>query len=297
MLKTKTNILLFLSCIIVVLTVIASTVGLFSGTGKAQAFEHMNHYGDTVMIYGDGLYKNDSLLKAPISRGTDFAILLFAVPAFILTIINTTKKPEWKNQVTLTAFIGLFLYYSASLCFGVTYNGLFLVYMALFSITLYSFIIVISFLMQTDEQATVGNTEFVKAKSFYFFLVLCGIALFAAWLPDILSSLIYGRSLGLIEVYTTETTYVLDMAIIAPLAFIILFLLRKKSLLGWILLKTMIILCAFVGAMVGTQSVFQFIAGIEIPVAALITKAISFIMLALYAFLLNRKYNKMFREA
>lgn len=43
------------------------------------------------------------------------------------------------------------------------------------------------------------------------FLILSGISLFVAWLPDIISSLINGKSLSLIEVYTTEITYVLDI--------------------------------------------------------------------------------------
>jgi hypothetical protein len=52
------------------------------------------------------------------------------------------------------------------------------------------------------------------------FLFFCGLSLFVAWLPDIIASLINKKSLGLIEIYTTQITYVLDMAIISPLIFI-----------------------------------------------------------------------------
>ena len=52
------------------------------------------------------------------------------------------------------------------------------------------------------------------------FLVLSGFSLFVAWLPDSIQTLINDSPLALIEVYTTEPTYVLDMGIISPLMFI-----------------------------------------------------------------------------
>ncbi|PWJ96489.1 hypothetical protein C7380_10161 [Oceanotoga teriensis] len=64
------------------------------------------------------------------------------------------------------------------------------------------------------------------------FLILSGVSLFVAWLPDIISSLINGKSLSLIEVYTTEITYVLDIGIISPLIFICLFYLKKNEGIG-----------------------------------------------------------------
>lgn len=40
------------------------------------------------------------------------------------------------------------------------------------------------------------------------FLIVTGISLFVAWLPDIITSIKNGTSLDLIEVYTTEITYI-----------------------------------------------------------------------------------------
>ena len=72
-------------------------------------------------------------------------------------------------------------------------------------------------------------TNVLPYKGIYAFLAVTGIALFIAWLPDIISALLAGRALAMIEVYTTEPTYVLDMGIISPLAFSCLFLLRKRE--------------------------------------------------------------------
>ena len=68
------------------------------------------------------------------------------------------------------------------------------------------------------------------------FLVFCGISLFVAWLPDIILSLVNKKSLELIEIYTTQITYVLDMGIVSPLMFICLYNLSKDKNIGYILL-------------------------------------------------------------
>lgn len=64
------------------------------------------------------------------------------------------------------------------------------------------------------------------------FLLIAGIALFVAWLPDIITSIIRGTSLELLEVYTTEITYVLDMGIISPLIFITYYLAKWEEAYG-----------------------------------------------------------------
>ncbi|HKG69509.1 MAG TPA: hypothetical protein VKA92_11620, partial [Segetibacter sp.] len=58
-----------------------------------------------------------------------------------------------------------------------------------------------------EVERSSGNT--LPFRGVYIFLILTGIALFVAWLPDIISSLINKRPLALIETYTTEVTYVL----------------------------------------------------------------------------------------
>lgn len=78
--------------------------------------------------------------------------------------------------------------------------------------------------------------------------MIAGISLFIAWFPDIVTSIINRTSLELIEVYTTEITYVPDMGIMLPI-----------------------------------QSVFQLFGGISIPFPALITKIFIFVILAVFA--------------
>lgn len=73
------------------------------------------------------------------------------------------------------------------------------------------------------------------------------------------------------------------MGIISPLMFICLFLLKKKNGLGCVILAAILTLCVIVGVMLPIQTVFQMLAGIEIPIPVLIVKVGMFVLLAAFA--------------
>ena len=89
------------------------------------------------------------------------------------------------------------------------------------------------------------------------FLIVTGVSLFVAWLPDIIASIKNGTSLDLIEVYTTEITYVLDMGIISPLMFITYYLIRQENFMGYVFLRMIFKICMCIGIMLPIQTVFQ----------------------------------------
>ncbi|WP_243278091.1 hypothetical protein [Clostridium yunnanense] len=183
--------------------------------------------------------------------------------------------------------------YSASIVFGVTYNVLHLVYIALFSSSLFGLIIAFNTIDKTQVEHRMGDK--VSSKGVYMFLLLTGISLIVAWLPDIIKSLVSGRSLELIEVYTTQITYVLDMEIIAPTALICLSELKKRSSVGYILLPLLLTVCTIVGIMLPIQTIFQIKVGISLPIGAIVTKIGTFIVLALFALYFNLKFYKNIR--
>jgi len=261
-----------LSVFIILLGIIVSGFGLFYKTG-GQSFDFINQYGDVVKIYGDGIYKNDSYFMAPIFKGTDCMILFLAIPLLIIALIMNIKKDTIKTNLFLTSIIALFAYYSASISLGVVYNVLHLVYIALFSCSIYA--LVIGFMLL--KKFTIKPSVKIYTKGLKVFLFFCGLSLFGAWLPDIITSLVNNRSLELIEVYTTQITYVLDMGIISPLIFICLY---NKS---YILLGIILNMLAIVGIMVILQTAFQAMAGIDLPIEAAITKVGIFVVLALVA--------------
>jgi len=267
-----------LSVLIILFGIIASSFGLFYET-DGQPFDFINQYGDIIKIYGNGIYKNDSYFMTPIFKGADCMILFLAIPLLIIALIGNIKRDTAKTNLFLTALIALFVYYSASISFGVVYNVLHLVYIALFSCSIYALIIGFMIL----KKCTVKPSVKIYTNGLKVFLFFCGLSLFVAWLPDIITSLIKNKSLGSIEIYTTQITYVLDMAIISPLIFICLYNLSRNNNMGYILLGIILNVLIIVGIMVIIQTLFQKTAGIDLPLEAVITKVGIFVVLAIVA--------------
>jgi len=269
------HILHIISVLIIIFSVIATSFGLFySDAGKSYIF--INQYGNSVKMFGNGLYKYDSFFMATIFKGTDFAILFIGVPLLIISLLLDYQRNSTRTKLFLTTILSIFAYYSTSIAFGITYNVLHLIYIGLFGLSFFGVIIGIS-------QVRLNDRINIPRKGIKIFLIISGISLFIAWLPDIIISLVNGKSLELIEVYTTQITYVLDMGIISPLCFICLYLLNRESRLGYILLGIMLTICIFVGLMVPIQTLFQIHYGIGLSIQALITKVGIFIVLAIIA--------------
>ena len=275
-----------LSVISVVLLVIITISGIFSWDTSCS-YETVNQYGETVKMWGCGIYAQDTYFKAPISIGSDITILAVTIPMTVYFIVYDMRKHNKKSRLLLVSVLAWIVYYAVSLCFGVTYNMLFLVYTALFSCSLFAFV------KGIHEVSTMNYNvhDFLAGKAYTIFLILSGISTMIAWLPDIISSFSKGH-LELAGVYTTEITYVLDMGIISPVAFLCLYLIKKRHSFGAVLLSVLTLGITVVGIMMIFQTGFQIASGIDIPLQALITKSLIFLVLGIYAFVLIKKFYK-----
>ena len=274
---TKFEILII---VIILLLIIIATVGFISFHTDSSYFVK-NQYGDDVRIFGAGIYSHDSYFRAPIFIGSDATMLFLTVPLLVIALVIEIKNRTEKAKLFLNALLGMVLYYSASIAFGVTYNSLLLAYIALFATSLFALIISMK---QIDIDALRRlHGKPLPMKGISVFLVVTGLALFLAWMPDIIASLISSEPLALIEVYTTEVTYILDMGIISPLMFICLYLLKKDDEFGRILLSMLLMICLIMGVMLPVQTVYQMLAGIELPIQAIVSKVGIFVLLAAFA--------------
>ena len=270
-----------LNVLIILFTLVVTACGVCS-FDTAQSYEVVNQYGENIRMWGTGIYSHDSYFKAPIFIGSDFTILIFIIPLTIITFLKVNHKQSVECLICSFSVSGVLLYYATSLAFGVTYNNLHLVYIALFSVCFFNVSLMLAKLHTIGiQQSKVCSYHFTKGMK--VFLLIAGVSLFVAWLPDIIISITGGTSLELIEVYTTEITYVLDMGIISPLMFLTYFLIKQENFIGYILLRMIFKLCMCVGIMLPIQSAFQLLAGISMPLSALTTKVLIFVMLAVFA--------------
>ncbi|MCR4954466.1 MAG: hypothetical protein K6A43_10375 [Treponema sp.] len=267
--------------IIILLLIIVALCGILS-LDFSNAWSYINQYGDEVKLFGSGIYKDDSYFKAPIFIGSDLCVLFFLVPLFVISLIKDLRASTDKTQLRLVSIEAISLYYVVSLCIGVKYNRIFVLYVILFSLLFFT-------LIKRMRDLSANNYSFELKKSDAAFLIFSGISLCVAWWPDIIPTILNGTSLSLIENYTTEPTYVLDLGIISPLCFISLILLRKKDSFGVVLYAILLQSIIVVAVMMITQSAVQFASGAEIPLPALVSKSIIFVILGLFALALDRR--------
>ena len=267
--------------IIILLLIIVSLCGILS-LDFSNAWSYINQYGDEVKLFGSGIYKDDSYFKAPIFIGSDLCVLFFLVPLFVISLIKDLRASTAKTQLRLVSIEAISLYYAVSLCIGVKYNRIFVLYVILFSLLFFT-------LIKRMRDLSANNYSYEMKKSDAVFLIFSGVSLCVAWWPDIIPTILNGTSLSLIENYTTEPTYVLDLGIISPLCFIALFLLRKKDSFGLVLYAILLQSIIVVAVMMITQSAIQFASGAEIPLPALVSKSLIFVILGLFALALDRR--------
>lgn len=286
----RSDLFVFVSIVTLAVVAIAGTLSF----NTENSYFVANQYGHQVQMYGSGIYASDSYFRAPIFIGSDLTMLVIALPLLVGALLQNIKKRTIKTKLFLVSILSVVLYYAVSISFGVTYNVFQLLYIALFSSAIFGLFTTIRSI--DFGQLQKAQTWELPSKGISVFLVLSGLALFIAWLPDIIPTIISGTTLPLIEVYTTEITYVLDMGIISPMIFLCLYLLKKKDGLGQVLLAITLTLCVIMGIMLPVQTAFQLWAEIEIPAPVLVTKVGIFVLLAIFALYFNQKMFRNIKE-
>jgi hypothetical protein len=273
---SPSQILIGLSWLVAALALIAAGAGVFwRDAGEPFAFTTL--HGQTVQIAGQGLYRYDTFFRAPINRGTDAVTLLVGLPLLAFAILRY-RRGSLRGAVLLTGVLAYFLYNAASLAFGVAYNDLILVYIAYFSASLFAFVIAC---MSIDLRALPAHVSpRLPHRGMAVFVFVSGLTVFV-WLVDIVGGLARGQAPAGLASYTTEVTYVLDLGIIAPAAFLAGILLYHRTGLGYLLASIMLILLAIIGMVVVGQTVAQTLAGITLSTGEYVGKVGTFVVMSL----------------
>ena len=268
--------LIRLSWLVAALALIAAGAGVFwRHAGEPFAFSTL--HGQTVQMAGQGLYRYDTFFKAPINRGTDAVTLLVGVPLLAFAIPRY-RRGSLRGAVLLAGVLAYFLYNAASLAFGVAYNDLILVYIAYFSASLFAFVVACASIDLDSLPAHISPR--LPHRGMAVFVFVSGLTVFV-WLVDIIAALARGQAPAGLASYTTEVTYVIDLGIIAPAAFLGGILLYRRSGLGYLLASIMLILLAIIGMVVVGQTVAQTLAGITLSAGEYVGKVGTFVVMSL----------------
>jgi hypothetical protein len=263
--------------LVIVLALTASGLGLFWQDGSHPS-SVTTARGRTFELYGQGVYRYDSLQAGATSRGTDAVTFFICIPLLILALL-LYRRGALRGGVLLTGMLGYFLCNSASLAFGAAYNSLYLVYVAYFSASLFAFGIAFT---SIDLQAPAARlSDRLPRQGIVVFLVAAGLLLMLIWMSDIVGALLSGRPPAARLSNTTVVTYVLDLAITAPGTLLAALYLVRRVPAGYLLAAILLSINAIVGLVVVAQTVANRLAGVSLSLGQFIAFVVSFILLSL----------------
>jgi hypothetical protein len=263
---------------IVGLALIASIVGLFS-VGQAETFEFRTVRGETVELYGGGIYRYDSVFQAGANQGTDLLTLLVPVPLLVLTLLATRRGSLRARLLRLGTFV-YFLYLYASLALHTAYNGLFLVYVLLFAASLLA--VMLDFVALARRDLTASLRPGLPRRAPAWFMIGSGLVTLLIWSMGPVADLLGGPAPEL-GVAQTLFTNALDIAVIVPAALIAGRLILEENPIGYVVAFALLVLEVLLAPMIALQTAFQIAAGESFTAAQVIGPISGFVLLALIA--------------
>ncbi len=244
---------------IALLSLVAAGTGvLWQGSGHHFDFKTLR--GETVSMQGEGLYKFDSVNIAAQGIGQDIVTLLVGIPLLLVSLF-LFRKNLLRGKLLLTGTLAYFLYSYTSYSFGSAFNKLFLLYVAIFSLSLFAFVLS---LMSIDvNELPVHFSSKLPRRTIAIFMFFISTFLTLAWLGRIVPALLdNGVPVGL-ESSTTMFIQVLDLGVIVPIAVLAGVLLLKQNRWGYLLTSVMLFKLFTMGTAITSMIIWQFFAGVE----------------------------------
>jgi hypothetical protein len=273
------NLVIWLSSLIVILALIAASLGLFWQDG-GDSFSFITLRGDTVSIAGRGLYRYDTTLMAAGFKAGDAVTLILGIPASIFALLSY-RRGSIRGGMLLAGTLTYFLYNYGSIAFGAAYNQLFLVYVALMSASLFALILT---LMSFDVAMLPDHfSPHLPSRNMGIYSIASGVVLLLIWPGlSIIPALIEGKAPPEVWSYTTVITYAIDMGIVAPVLIVTGIMLLRRNPFGYLLTATLLVFTVILGSSLLTAGTIQMLAGF-IDIRQFIGFVASFAILTLYA--------------
>lgn len=235
------KIIMIISALIAVLAIVAAGSGLF----------------------WNGLYHNDTRSGAAQEIGNDLVTLVLCVPLLLVSAYFASKG-SLRSRLVWTAMTFYFAYVYGMMAFESAYNQLFLVYVATFSLSLYTFA---ASLLTLNVNRVKESFADAPVKPIAGFMFLIGIMISLMWLALIsgtFGALASDQRPAVLETYTTLVIQALDLGVIVPMCMIAGYLLLKRNAWGYTLASLILIKGATLGTAVLSMALFMTLNGVEV---------------------------------
>jgi len=248
---------------IIVLALAATLTGLWPGAGESYPLTSFR--GEQVTINARGLYSWDTVSSVAQMQANDLVTLLLGLPLLALSFW-LARRGSLRGQLLLTGTLGFFLYTYMSMCFGAAYNQFFLVYVALFGLSLYAFILsMLSFDLKTLPQHFSAHTPRRGIAALFIFTAAF---LSLAWLGRIVPSL-FQDQIPPLENVTSLFIQAMDLVLIVPLCLLAAILLLRRSAWGYLLAAVALLKFLTMGTAVTVMGLNMARVGVPISIVEL----------------------------
>ena len=275
----QNSVLNWLIPLIAVLAVIVASVGLFSQGGDGP-FPFNAIHGNTVEMYGRGIYQNDSLFVGALFRGTDAITLFVSLPLLLISYFSY-RRGSLQGSLFLIGILMYFLYIGVTYTFSVMFNSLFLVYTALFSTSLFAVILALT-MFDTQYLASKVTSDMPRW-GMAIFMVVAGLGTLTLWLSELIGPMLTDQAPANLGPYTTLFTHGFDSAVITPATVVTGIYLLKRKPLGYLLAAPLLILCTIIGVTVIAQTISQSMVGIVFSIGVYIGMLGSWVVMGAFA--------------
>lgn len=274
----KSQAVLWLTLLIAGVAGVVAAIGLFAHAG-GSTFAFTTLRGATATIYGKGMYRYDTMLIGAGFRGGDAVTLFVGVPVLLLSLWGH-RRGSLRSSLILVGVLAYFLYIYTSLVFGAAFNSLFMLYLIIFSASLFAFVIAA---LAVDQGALVARLDArFRRRGVASFMIVIGLVLLIVWLGlTWLPSVLTGDGAALVDSYTTVVTYVLDLGIVVPFALLTGVYLFQQRTPGYLFAAIMLNLSWLLGLAIAASTVAQVMEGYPYTPGQLIGLVAPFVLMTL----------------
>jgi hypothetical protein len=242
------------------LALLAAAAGVLTASG-AQHTTFLSLHGETIWIQGGGLYAYESVSGAAQAIGQDWITLLVAVPLLLIATYLAWRGPlRWK--LLQSGILWYFAYTYLLMAFGGAYNSLFLVYVALYSVSIFALLLSLH-AIDVGSLPSTFSPHFAR-RTIAWLVIGIGALLALLWLGRIVPTLLTGAAPFGLESYSTLFVQAGDLGLVVPLAIVSGVLLLRRRPLGYLLASVVLVKGATLGLALVAMIFSQAAAGVAI---------------------------------
>lgn len=251
---------------------VASAFGVFSQAGPGP-WEYRTVRGETITVYGRGIYRHMSADVAVQGIGQDWVTLFLAVP-LLGVALAWARWGSLRGRFLLSGVSGYFLVtYLFYLVMGM-YNVLFLLYTLLLGASLFAFALTLAGIRQEELPTLFAVRAPVRFCGGFLLFNTAAVALL--WLgvivPPLVDGSIYPEGL---HHYTTMIVQGLDLGLLLPLSAVSGVLLIRRRPLGLLLGPVYLIFLSLLMTALVAKIIAMGLTGVNIVPVVFIIPAIT----------------------